>query len=70
MIVHQNDNKEGSNDDSPVTVIITGKAKKGKIREFEEWMGGIIHEAMKVEWPVRLSRLEIQQRSAANILSH
>jgi hypothetical protein len=65
MIVHQNDNKQGSNDDdSPVTVIITGKAKKGKIREFEEWMGGIIHEAMKVEGPVRLSRLEIQQRSA------
>ena len=66
MIVHQNDNKQGSNDDDgPVTVIITGKAKKGKIREFEEWMGGIIHEAMKVEGPVRLSRLEIQQRSAA-----
>ena len=70
MIVHQNDNKEGSNDDSPVTVIITGKAKKGKIRAFEEWMGTIIHEAMKVEGAVRLSRLEIQQRSAANILSH
>ena len=28
-------------------------------------MDGIIHEAMKVEGPVRLSRLEIQQRSAA-----
>jgi hypothetical protein len=66
MIVHQNDNKQGSNDDdSPVTVIITGKAKKEKIREFEEWMGGIIQEAMKVEGPVRLSRLEIQQRTAA-----
>ena len=66
MIVRQNDNKQDSNDDSPVTVIIiTGKAKKGKIREFEEWMGTIIHEAMKVEGPVRLLRLEIQQRSAA-----
>jgi hypothetical protein len=65
MIVHQNDNNQGSNDDSPVTVIITRKAKRGKIREFEEWMDGIIHEAMKVEGPLRLSRLEIQQRSAA-----
>jgi hypothetical protein len=43
MIVHQNDNNQGSNDDSPVTVIVTGKAKKGKIREFEERMDGIIH---------------------------
>jgi hypothetical protein len=43
MIVRQNDNKQDSNDDSPVTVIIiTGKAKKGKIREFEEWMENII----------------------------
>jgi antibiotic biosynthesis monooxygenase (ABM) superfamily enzyme len=43
MIVHQNDNNQGSIDDSPVTVIITRKTKKGKIREFEEWMDGIIH---------------------------
>jgi len=59
MIVHQIDNKQGSNDASPVPVIITGKAKKGEIREFEEWMGTIIHEAMKVEGPIRFSRLEI-----------
>ncbi len=59
MIVHQNDNKQASNEDGPVTVIITGKAKNGKIREFEEWVGGITHEAMKVEGPVRFSRLEI-----------
>ena len=65
MIVHQNDNDQGSNHDSPVTVILTRKAQKGKISESEEWMDGIIHEAMKVEGPVRLSRLEIQQRSAA-----
>jgi antibiotic biosynthesis monooxygenase (ABM) superfamily enzyme len=49
MIVHNNDNNQGSNDDSPVTVIVTRKAKKGKIREFEEWMDGIIYEAMKFE---------------------
>lgn len=27
----------------------TRKAKKGKIKEFEEWMDGIIHEAIKFE---------------------
>ena len=42
MIVHHNDNNQGSNDDSPVTVIVTRKAKKGKIREFEEWMENVI----------------------------
>ena len=35
--------------DGPVTVIVTRKAKKGRIREFEEWMDGISHEAMKYE---------------------
>ena len=35
--------------DEPVTVIVTRKAKKGKIREFEEWMDGITHEALKFE---------------------
>jgi uncharacterized protein len=48
MTVHHNDNNQGSND-GPVTVIVTRKAKKGKIKEFEEWMDGIIHEAMKFE---------------------
>ena len=35
--------------DGPVTVVVTRIAKKDKIREFEEWMDGIIHEAMKFE---------------------
>jgi uncharacterized protein len=35
--------------DGPVTVIVTRIAKRDKIREFEEWMDGIIHEAMKFE---------------------
>jgi uncharacterized protein len=35
--------------DGPVTIIVTRKAKKGRIREFEEWMDGISHEAMKFE---------------------
>jgi len=46
--MHQNDNNHGTND-GPVTVIVTRKARKEKIREFEEWMDGIIHEAMKFE---------------------
>lgn len=48
LTMHQNDNNHGTND-GPVTVIVTRKAKKEKIREFEEWMDGIIHEAMKFE---------------------
>jgi len=47
MILHKKDNH--GNSDGPVTVIVTRKAKKGKISEFEEWMDGIIHEAMKFE---------------------
>lgn len=35
MTLHQNDNNHGANDGS-VTVIVTRKAKSGKIREFEE----------------------------------
>ncbi|MGH7909766.1 MAG: antibiotic biosynthesis monooxygenase [Thermodesulfobacteriota bacterium] len=45
MIPHHN---PGSIND-PVTVIVTRKAKKGKIKEFEEWMDGITHEALKFE---------------------
>jgi antibiotic biosynthesis monooxygenase (ABM) superfamily enzyme len=35
--------------DGPVTVVVTRIAKKDKIREFEEWMDGIIHEAIRFE---------------------
>jgi uncharacterized protein len=35
--------------DGPVTVIVTRTAKRDKIKEFEEWMDGITHEAMKFE---------------------
>jgi antibiotic biosynthesis monooxygenase (ABM) superfamily enzyme len=48
MTLHHDEDNQGSND-GPVTVIVTRKAKKGKISEFEEWMDGIIHEAMKFE---------------------
>jgi antibiotic biosynthesis monooxygenase (ABM) superfamily enzyme len=47
MHPHPQNNDHGAND--PVTVIVTRKAKKGRIKEFEEWMDGIIHEAMKFE---------------------
>ena len=33
----------------PVTVIVTRRAKAGKSKEFEEWMDGILHAAMKFE---------------------
>ena len=36
-------------DPGPVTVIVTRKAKKDKIDEFEQWMDGIVHESMKFE---------------------
>jgi antibiotic biosynthesis monooxygenase (ABM) superfamily enzyme len=46
MHAHQIDN------DGPVTLIVTRIAKRDKIREFEEWMDGIIHEArsLRVIW--------------------
>ena len=46
---HHDASIPNSNSDGPVTVVVTRKAKKGKIREFEEWMDGIIHEVMKFE---------------------
>src|SRR5215831_18408202 len=33
----------------PVTVIVTRRARKGKSNEFEQWMDGILHAAMKFE---------------------
>lgn len=49
MNLHPNDDKDRTNDVGQVTVIVTRKAKEGKIKEFEDWMDGIIHEAMKFE---------------------
>lgn len=36
-------------EDGPITVIVTRTAKKGKIKEFEDWMDGIVHESLKFE---------------------
>lgn len=49
MNPHPSEGKDRTYDVGPVTVIVTRKAQKGKIKEFEEWMDGIIHEAMKFE---------------------
>ena len=35
--------------EGPITVIVTRIAKKGRIKEFEDWMDGIIHESLKFE---------------------
>ena len=39
----------GATDEGPVTVIVRRKAKQGRTQEFEEWMDGITHAAMKFE---------------------
>ena len=36
-------------EDRPITVIVTRTAKKGRIKEFEDWMDGIVHESLKFE---------------------
>jgi uncharacterized protein len=35
--------------EGPITVIVTRIAKKGRIKDFEDWMDGIIHESLKFE---------------------
>ena len=36
-------------EDGPITVIVTRVAKRGRIKEFEDWMDGIVHESLKFE---------------------
>jgi uncharacterized protein len=38
-----------NHEDGPITVIVTRTAKKGRIKEFEDWMDGIVHESLKFE---------------------
>ena len=53
-------------EDGPITVIVTRTAKKGRIKEFEDWMDGLVHESLKFEGhlgvdvirPVEQSKLE------------
>jgi antibiotic biosynthesis monooxygenase (ABM) superfamily enzyme len=51
MNLHQNDDHgaKGGESNGPVTIIVTRTAKKEKIKEFEDWMDGIVHESMKFE---------------------
>ena len=35
--------------EGPITVIVTRTAKRGKIKDFEDWMDGIVHESLKFE---------------------
>jgi antibiotic biosynthesis monooxygenase (ABM) superfamily enzyme len=49
MTIPDNKNHGDAGDNGPVTVIVTRKAKKERIKEFEEWMDGVVHEAMKFE---------------------
>jgi antibiotic biosynthesis monooxygenase (ABM) superfamily enzyme len=50
---HGNDRTDSTPDkgteEGPVTLIVTRKAKAGKTEEFERWLDGFIHEAMKFE---------------------
>jgi antibiotic biosynthesis monooxygenase (ABM) superfamily enzyme len=41
------DGKES--EEGPVTLVVTRRAKPGKTEEFERWLDGFIHEAMKFE---------------------
>ncbi|HKX81249.1 MAG TPA: hypothetical protein VJL54_03255 [Nitrososphaera sp.] len=43
------DDKLATNQNGPVTIIVKRTAKKGKIKDFEEWIDGIAHDAMKFE---------------------
>lgn len=49
MVLHHTPGDTDDENNGPVTVIVSRKAKKGKIEEFEEWMDGIVHESMKFE---------------------
>jgi antibiotic biosynthesis monooxygenase (ABM) superfamily enzyme len=49
MVLHHTNGDTDDESNGPVTVIVSRKAKKGKIDEFEQWMDGIVHESMKFE---------------------
>ena len=40
---------DNEDEEGPITLVITRRAKAGNIVEFESWLDGIIHEAMKFE---------------------
>ncbi len=56
----------------PVTVVVTRTAKVGKVAEFEQWMEGIIHAAMKSQGfaGVNVIRPQDQARPEYVIILH
>jgi hypothetical protein len=49
MAMHHGSEESDVEGKGPVTVIVNAKPRNGKIKAFEEWMDGIIHESMKFE---------------------
>jgi uncharacterized protein len=66
---HGNNNRRGRSTDNedeeegPITLVITRRAKPGKIGEFESWLDGIIHEAMKFEGHMGMNIIRPQDMS-------
>lgn len=56
----------------PFTVVVTRTAKAGKVAEFEQWMEGIIHAAMKFQGfaGVNVIRPQDQARPEYVIILH
>jgi uncharacterized protein len=50
-------------EDGPITVIVTRIAKKGRIKEFEDWMDGIIHESLKFEGHLGVNIIRLVEHS-------
>jgi uncharacterized protein len=49
--------------DGPITVIVTRTAKQEKIKEFEDWMDGIVHESLKFEGHLGVDVIRPVERS-------
>jgi uncharacterized protein len=64
---HDNTHRRGAQDDDedegPVTLAITRRAKAEKIQEFERWLDGIVHEAMKFDGHMGVSIIRPSEMS-------
>ena len=50
-------------EDGPITVIVIRIAKKGRIKEFEDWMDGIVHESLKFEGHLSVNSIRPVEQS-------
>lgn len=50
-------------EDGPITVIVTRTAKKGRIKEFEDLMDGIVHKSLKFEAHLRVNIIRPVEQS-------